>query len=173
MMGGPSKGGMPRQSSAPKQQTYTRNVACTLEELAKGSTKRLRVTHPTETRVFEEIYVIALKPGWKEGTRIKFPPRHGYFPAMVFVVQEKPHAFLKRHGNDLLYECPLTQRQAERGAKIKVPLPTGETIEVKAEGPMADGHVMTVQNKGMPIRGGPKRGNLKIRFKVKESSRHA
>lgn len=179
MMGGPGAGmggGMPRQSPRrpPKQQSYTRNVACSLEDLAQGRTKRLRVTHPTEERIMEEIYVVELKPGWKAGTRIKFPARHdGYFPAMTFVVKEKPHAFLKRQGNDLMYKCEITKRQAERGAKVKIPLPTGEMLEVKAEGPIDDGHVTTVVNKGMPIRGGPKRGDLKIEFKVIESSRHA
>lgn len=176
MMGGPNLGGgMPRQKPRPpKQESYTRNIACTLEELATGSTKRLRVTHPTEERVFEEFYTIELKPGWKAGTKIKFPARHdGYFPAMTFVVNEKPHAYLKRQGNDLLYKCEITKRQAERGVKIKIPLPTGETVEVKEEGPMEDGYVKTVVNKGMPIRGGPRRGNLKIEFKVIESSRHA
>ena len=174
MMGGPD-GGSPRQRPRPKkQQTYTRNVSCSLEELAKGGTKRLKVTHPIGDQLMEEIYVIDLKPGWKEGTRVKFPARHGgFFPAMVFVVKEKPHAFLTRHGNDLYYQCEITERQAERGAKIRIPLPTGETLEVKAEGPMDDGHVMTVPQKGMPIRGGPRRGNMKIEFKIIESSQHA
>lgn len=179
MMGGtPDTTGIPRRQQKPrrppKQQSYTRNVSCTLEELATGSTKRLRVTHPIGDRVMEEMYVIELKPGWKAGTRVKFPARHGgYFPAMVFVVKEKPHSFLTWRDNDLFYQCEITQRQAERGAKIRIPLPTGEMFEVKSEGPMEDGHVMTVPHKGMPIRGGPQRGNLKISFKVIESSRHA
>lgn len=179
MMGGPNLGGsnfqsFPRTSPRPSKQTYTRSVACTLEDLAVGRIKRLKVTHPVGDQVVEEIYVIELKPGWKEGTKIKFPARHGgFFPAMVFVVKEKPHSYLKRRGNDLWYECKVTKRQAERGAKVKIPLPTGELLEVTAEGPMESGHVMTVPNKGMPIRGGPRRGNLKIEFKVIESSRHA
>ena len=180
MMGGPNLGGgmnfqsFPRQTSRPSKQTYTRTVGCTLEDLATGRTKRLKVTHPVGDRVMKEIYVIELKPGWKEGTKIKFPARHGgFFPAMVFVVKEKPHSFLKRRGNDLWYKCEITKRQAERGAKLKIPLPTGELLEVTAEGPMESGHVMTVPNKGMPVRGGPRRGNLKIEFKVIESSRHA
>lgn len=185
MMG--DTGGIPRnknsrqsyfhKSKRRKPQTYTRTVSCTLQELATGSTKRLKVTHPIDGEMLQELYVIKLKPGWKAGTRITFPPRHGgHFPAMVFVVEEKPHAFLKRHGNDLYYNCEITTRQAHRGAKISIPLPTGETLTVKAEGPVENGHVMTVNGKGMPIRGGPRRGDLKITFQVKsatESSRHA
>ena len=157
----------------PKQtKSYTRKLPCTLQELATGATKRLRVGTQ------KELYTIHLKPGWKSGTRIQFPPRNNC-PEMIFVVEEKPHSFLVRKGNDLHFTCSITACQAEkqRAMKIKIPLPTGETVEItttpQGGGPMEDGHVMTVPNKGMPIKGTTKRGNLKIEFKVMEQSSHA
>jgi DnaJ-class molecular chaperone len=166
MMGGNNDQGWNKPPRPKQPKSYTRNLPCTLQELATGATKRLRVGPQ------KELYTIHLKPGWKSGTRIQFPPRTNC-PEMIFLVQEKPHPFLVRKGNDLYHACTITARQAERAIKIKIPLPTGETLEVTTQGPMEDGHVMTVPNKGMPIRGTTKRGNLKIEFKVMEQSSHA
>ena len=176
MMGNGGSPNANREQSSFKrpQKSYTREVHCTLEELATGATKRLRVTHPNENmELMQEVYTIQLQPGWKSGTKVKFKRRNA-FPAMTFVVTEKSHPFLTRRGNDLEYACDITPRQAERGARIKIPLPTGEVEALEVQGPIEDGHVMTVPNKGMPIRGGPQRGNLRIAFTIcSNSSSHA
>lgn len=148
-------------------------MKCSLEDLARGVTKTLKVRLPQQPQ--EELYVIRLKKGWKAGTKIKFSPR-GSFPAMTFVVEDKPHPFLQRHGNDLNYNCEITAKQAKRGATIKIPLPDGEIFSLSTEShiPMETDYIMTVPDKGMPINGGPERGNLLIRFRIKDySSWHA
>jgi DnaJ-class molecular chaperone len=177
MMGGNDsrKAPSPQQSRSKqkqRQKSYTRNVYCSLEELATGATKRLRVVGTTTTEK-EQFYTIQLQPGWKSGTRVTFPPRANNGIQMTFIIQEKPHLFLKRRGNDLYYACTLTSRQAERGAKVKIPLPTGDVLELQTKAQTQNGHVMTVPNKGMPIKGTTQRGNLKIEFKVMEQSSHA
>jgi DnaJ-class molecular chaperone len=159
----------PPPQSRPKQErtkSYTHNLSCSLEELATGATKRLRVGTTGE----KELYTIQLQPGWKSGTRVTFPPRNKNGLKMIFIIQEKPHFFLKRQGNDLYYACKLTSSQANRGAKIRIPLPTGDVFEMQTQPQTHNGHVMTVPNKGMPIKGTTKRGNLKIEFKVMEQS---
>jgi DnaJ-class molecular chaperone len=166
------------QRSRPKQEpqkSYTRNVYCSLEELATGATKRLRVGTAAAVEEEKELYTIQLQPGWKSGTRVTFPPRPKNLNGrkMTFIIRERPHAFLKRRGNDLYYACTLTSRQAERGAKIKIPLPTGDTLELQTQAHTQNGHVMTVPKRGMPIKGTTQRGNLKIEFKVMEPSSHA
>lgn len=99
---------------------------------------------------------------------MKFPPSGG-FPGMIFVIQEKEHRFLLREGNDLIYSCTISQKQAIKGAKLKIPLPDGELLSVTTSPdilPIIDGQNLVVPDKGMPIKGGPGRGNLKIVFAI-------
>merc|ERR1712071_449315 len=109
----------------------------------------------------------------KTGTKVHFKAssqdnhHHGgndIFPPITFVLKEKPHAFLKRNGDDLLWVCKLNPRQAEKGAKIKVPLPDGEIFALtlhdnneQVKFPIPDGYQLTIEGKGMPIKGGPER----------------
>jgi len=168
------------------QKSYTKQVQCTLEELATGTTKKLKVKLTAKQRMAatrsledgspppeEKIFEIVIKPGWKSGTKIKFPAssKDG-FPGMTFIIQEKPHEFLKRNGNDLIYPCTITSKQAVKGCRIKLPLPNGELFVFETsdhEGlslPLEEGEITTIHQKGMPIKGGPQRGNLVIQFHI-------
>lgn len=166
----PPRGNPGRQ---PNAKYYTRKVSCTLEELSNGATKKLKVKHPVATwngeeRLESRVYEVNLRKGWKAGTKIKFPPKNG-FPGIAFVVEEKEHEFLQRQGNDLVYLCEITEHQAVKGAKIKIPLPDGELLTVTAdreEVPIKEGQMMNISGKGMPIKGGPERGDLRIVFKL-------
>mmetsp|Transcript_20023 Transcript_20023/g.29688 ORF Transcript_20023/g.29688 Transcript_20023/m.29688 type:complete len:343 (-) Transcript_20023:71-1099(-) len=180
MMGGNSRSNFgfnpsERKSSTQKPNYYTRNVSCSLEDLALGRTKKLKVKHPVsvspwtgEQQIESRIYDVKLNKGWKAGTKVKFPPSGG-FPGMIFVIQEKEHRFLTREGDDLIYNCTISQMQASKGAKLKIPLPDGELLSVITSPdilPIIDGQNLLVPNKGMPIKGGPGRGNLKIVFTI-------
>ncbi|KAF8313673.1 DnaJ-domain-containing protein [Clavulina sp. PMI_390] len=79
-----------------------------LEELYSGKTKKVKITRKLLNGQQEEKVVeIAAKPGWKEGTRVKFPASgnerdDGMPPSdVVFVVEEKPHPRFKRVGDNL------------------------------------------------------------------------
>jgi DnaJ homolog subfamily B member 4 len=156
-----------------KQKSYQRKIRCTLEDLATGKTKKVKVTFGN----LEKIYSVPIKPGWKAGTKITYggSQRPGGIPTMVFVVEEVPHKYLKRDGNDLIYICWLSEDQRQGGIRIKVPLPTGETWKrtfPREETPssfITDGQRVIVENQGMPIKGGPERGNLIVEFRVRPS----
>lgn len=164
-----------QQQHQPRRQhkEYTRQVHCSLEELCKGCTKKLKVSYPTTTG--EKIYNIHIKPGWKAGTKIKYPASRSIhpdtgaeveFPPISFVVQEKKHPFLRHVGNnDLIWKCKLTSRQAERGAKLKLPLPDGSTLEIESQMGTRSGEQMRVPGRGMPLKGGMK-GDVLIEFMV-------
>lgn len=165
-------GASPRTKSSPKRpsaKSYTRNVYCTLEELAKGATKKLKVKHSPTAK--DDVYTISLKRGWKAGTKIKFPPRASNPHHMTFVVQEKPHPYLERHGNDLLYKCNLTPSQAKKGARLKIPLPDGHVLNLSTEShsPIQHKDKITIPHRGMPIQGGPDCGDLVIQFSISPS----
>ena len=182
----------------PPPKTYTRKVACTLEELATGATKKLKVNFGGKGGgALEKIYDIQLKPGWKAGTKVAFPAViNKNLPKMVFVVEEKPHKYLRRDGNDLYYVCWVSPEEAKVGGiDVSVTLPTGEswskhiprrqnkrhkkqeyddscgTSNVDGDYEnnkpvLASGKKMVIRGKGMPIKGGPDRGDLIVEFRM-------
>ena len=141
-------------------QTYTRKLSCSLEELATGATKRLKVKL---TGGREQIYTVHLKKGWKAGTKIKFPPRKG-FPAMNFVLQEKRHADLQRKGDDLVHTIH-TPHHTTAVYHVRLTLPDGQDFSRKIKVPKGGNQrEVTIPGKGMPIKGGPQHGDLILRF---------
>jgi DnaJ family protein B protein 4 len=140
--------------------------------LATGATKKLKVSYKGE----DKVYTIPIKPGWKDGTNVKFNnEKHGR-PNMVFVIRQAPHKYLRREGNDLLFTCWVSPEQTARGVNIKVPLPTGEVwsqvIPKSSDDSPAitSGKKLVVSGKGMPIKGGPECGDLIIEFRVRRTS---
>jgi DnaJ-class molecular chaperone len=174
MGGGRTKSGFQKRRSSPKpppppKQSYTRKVSCTLEELATGATKKLKVSFQGQ----DKVYTINLKPGWKEGTKVTFDGKPGgLLPTMVFVLQQAPHKFLRRDGNNLHYTCWISEsEQTKGGIFLKVPLPTGEVWFVESGGAgVSNGEKQIILAKGMPIKGGPERGDLIVEFRVRRST---
>lgn len=163
------------------QKPVQRTFSCSLDELSKGCRKRLKVKHNVDDPIrmgsgdFEEkIYTIDVKPGWKSGTKINFKPQ-GSFPPITFVLKEKSHKYLVRKNNDLIWKCNISDSQADKALKLKLPLPDGTTVDVLTEDilPIRDGDTKLIPGKGMPIKGGPYRGDLIIEFQVKKVSRQS
>lgn len=76
-----------------------------------------RVIQPDGTPKKEDKLVnIAIKPGWKSGTRVTFQKEgdqtHGKIPAdIVFIIRDKPHPLYKREGSDIRFTARLTLKQ--------------------------------------------------------------
>lgn len=173
-------GGMPSGRQSPGRQSSTststsasapsettRPLKLSLEELYSGATKHLKVSRrlldgTTEEKVLE----IQVLPGWKSGTKIRFPRAgneqpNGEAQDLVFVVEEKPHEVFTREGDDLICRLriplidALTGADGKRtietldGRKLQIPLPPG-VIKPNQE--------TRIPNEGMPIR---KQGSLK------------
>ena len=79
---------------------------------------------------------------------------------------QKKHPFLKRSGDDLIWKCKLTSRQAERGARLRLPLPDGTTLEIESKKGTRSRQQMKVQGRGMPMKGGGQKGDVLIEFIV-------
>jgi DnaJ family protein B protein 4 len=193
-------GGMPGMSRARRQSTrqspppapppqagpstsqpseITRPFKVSLEDLYNGAVKRLKVGRRLLSGTMEEkVLEIEVLPGWKVGTKIRFPhagnEQQGGAEAqdLVFVVEEKPHAVYTREGNDLVYhmKIPLVtalaggegKRALETldGRKLQVPVPTGV---------VKPGQITDIPGEGMPIRkdGSVKtKGNLRVIWDV-------
>ncbi|KAL6983558.1 hypothetical protein U1Q18_016942 [Sarracenia purpurea var. burkii] len=157
-------------------------LACSLEELYKGSKRKMKISRivPGDSgkpMTVEEILKIDIKPGWKKGTRITFPEKGnqemGMAPGdLVFVIEEKPHAIFKRDGNDLVVNRRLSLLEALTGKNLNLVTLDGRNLSVPVTDIVGPGHQMIIPNEGMPISKEPgKKGNLRIKFDVKFPSR--
>ncbi|GAA6007289.1 hypothetical protein JCM10207_001572 [Rhodosporidiobolus poonsookiae] len=157
-----------------------------LEDLYKGCTKKLRVTKKKlngqeESNTLE----IAVKPGWKAGTKVRFARAGHETPSgsqdMVFVIEEKAHPTFKREGDDLVYtlKVPLVDALSGpagggtptktithldgRSVSVNVPYPRG------GGAPLKPGQVIRVAGEGMPItrkNAGKAKGDLLVKVDV-------
>jgi len=162
-----------------KSKPHIQPFHCTLAELSNinGSTKKLKValpSSPSRTESIEKIYTINVQPGWKDGTKVKFKAsKDGSFPPITFILREKKHKYFDRDGDDLIYRCNVTEKQAERGAKLKIPLPDGEVLEISTKpNEIMEGYEKKLVGKGMPTRrkreNGLYRGDFLIAFRIRE-----
>ncbi len=148
----------------------TQSFYCSLDDLSNmnGTEKKLKVKMNNE----EKIYTIHVQPGWKDGTKIKFKAsKDGLFPPMTFLMKERKHKYIIRKGDDLIYDCTVTEQQVKKGVRIKVPIPNGDRLEIVTEpNEISSGYRKCIPGKGMPIRKPEdphrERGDFIVKFKV-------
>ncbi|KAK4050691.1 Molecular chaperone (DnaJ super) [Microbotryomycetes sp. JL201] len=173
---------------AEKPPEIVKQLPVSLEDLYKGTTKKLRVTKKRRAGGEEaNTLEINVKPGWKAGTKIRFNgaghETAGGAQDMVFVIEEKPHERFKRDGDDLVIEVnvpllealtgPSSSGSASRslttldGRTIKYDLPLPNT---RTGGkPLQPGQIVRIPNEGMPISrktSTKKKGDLLVKVNV-------
>ncbi|KAJ4885954.1 DNAJ heat shock family protein [Raphanus sativus] len=175
---GETSNAVPPRKAAPIE----RQLPCSLEDLYKGITKKMKISRDVldsswrQTTV-EEILTIEIKPGWKKGTKITFPEKgneqRGIIPSdLVFIVDEKPHAVFKRDGNDLVITQKIPLVEALTGYTAQVTTLDGRTLTVPVNNVISPSYEEVVKGEGMPIPKDPsKKGNLRIKFNIKFPSR--
>lgn len=157
-------------------------LPCTLEELYKGSKRKMQISRIVPDNsgkpvTVEEVLAIDIRPGWKKGTKITFPEKGNQEPGLlpgdlIFVIDEKPHSTFKRDGNDLLIHQKVSLLDARTGKTLNVTTLDGRNLTIEVSDIVKPGHEVVIQNEGMPISKEPKkRGNLRIKFDVKFPSR--
>ena len=119
-------------TSSSQDPAIVKELYVTLEEVMTGITKKMKITRNKissdgcSTHKEEKILTIDVKPGWKEGTKIKFEREGDQMPGkipadIVFLIKDKPHPQFKRDGADLIYLTKISLRDALCGARITVP----------------------------------------------------
>lgn len=174
-----SRSGRPASPQTPAGPSeITRPLKVSLEDLYSGGTKRLKVgrkllSGSTEEKVLE----IQVYPGWKSGTKIRFPKAGNEQPTgdaqdLVFVVEEKPHDRFKREGNDLVANMKISLVDALTGSGTKqvLELLDGRKLQVPVpSGIVKPSATTTVPGEGMPIRkegSTKKKGDLIVKWDV-------
>ncbi|PWA65286.1 hypothetical protein CTI12_AA336110 [Artemisia annua] len=165
-----------------KAAAIERNLPCTLEELYKGTTKKMKISRDIadvsgKTMTVEEILNINIKPGWKKGTKITFPEKGNEQPNvtpadLVFVIDEKPHSTFTRDGNDLVVTKRITLAEALTGYTVNLTTLDGRNLTIPINNVIHPEYEEVVPREGMPISKDPtKKGNLRIKFNVKFPTR--
>ncbi|VFR01256.1 unnamed protein product [Cuscuta campestris] len=157
-------------------------VMCSLEDLYKGAKKKMKVSKTIQDvsgmpRIVEEILTIEIKPGWKKGTKITFPEKGNQEPGvipsdLVFVVDEKPHPFFAREGNDLVAKQEISLLEALTGKTLELTTLDGRNLRIPLAEVVRPGQEVVVPNEGMPIsKEVHRRGNLRVKIDVRYPTR--
>ncbi|KAF8397286.1 hypothetical protein HHK36_016199 [Tetracentron sinense] len=155
-----------------------RTLPCSLEDLYKGATKKMKISRDVadatgKPTTVEEILTIDIKPGWKKGTKITFPEKgneqRGVIPAdLVFIIDEKPHGVFKRDGNDLIVTQKISLVEALTGYTVQLTTLDGRNLNITINSVVSPSYEEVVKGEGMPIPKEPsKKGNLRIKFNIK------
>ena len=118
--------------------------------------------------------VVRIPPGAAEGSRLRIagqgePSPNGGPPGdLILIVHVQDHPFFKREGLDLHLDLPLTITEAYRGAKVKVPTPSGDVSLKIPEGAQSGGS-LRLRGKGVTMKG-KEPGDLYVHFLVRSPS---
>lgn len=175
-MGGMDMDGMPGGFSSrreSKAEIQVINLPISLEDLAKGGTKKFKLYRkgPLGSRE-EEIMQIDIKPGWKEGTKINFKNQGDYISpghrkTIQYVIQEKPHPYFKRVGDDLICTLPITFKESLLGFNKTIQAVDGRKIPLSRSSPIQPSSENVYPGLGMPIsKHAGQKGDLKITYKI-------
>lgn len=165
--------------SQPKQ--YVVDLKVTLEDILRGGRKKLKVTRQrfgAHQRIQEEkILEVAIKPGWKDGTKITFSGEGDQeSPSkapgdVVFIVKTQPHPRFVRNGDHLIYATKITLAEALTGKKVPIDLLDGRKILVNCQPVITPNYRKLVANEGIPNSKTGERGDLIIEFDIVFPSR--
>ncbi|XP_021292919.1 dnaJ homolog subfamily B member 1-like [Herrania umbratica] len=157
-------------------------LPCSLEELYKGTTKKMKITREIadgsgKTSQEEDILTIDVIPGWKVDTKITFKEKGNEQPNVipadiVFVIAEKPHSVFIRDGNDLIVTQRISLAEALTGYTVHLTTLDGRNLTIPINDVIHLNHEEVVPGEGMPLSKDPtKRGNLRIKFNIEFPTR--
>ncbi|CAL1394114.1 unnamed protein product [Linum trigynum] len=179
---GEGGGGSMHQSAPRKAGPIENKLPCSLEELYKGTTKKMKISREivdvsSKSMQVEEILTIDIKPGWKKGTKITFPEKGneqpGIIPAdLVFIIDEKPHPVFTRDGNDLVVSQKISLAEALTGYTVHLTTLDGRSLTIPVSNVIHPTYEEVVSREGMPIPKDPSRkGNLRVKFSIRFPTR--
>ena len=92
-------------------------------------------------------------------------PRHGPPGDLVAVLDIAEDPRYERHGDDLVYDLPVSFSQAALGAEVQIPTPYGDA-PLQIQGGTQTGTIYRLRGQGLPRLGERTRGDLHVRVQV-------
>lgn len=161
-MGGAQRTGHPftrTRAARPQKGANVRyQLEISLAEAIKGGTKHIGMANGKTLK-------ITIPKGTKDGDVLRLRGKgeagiQGGPPGDAKIeIKTKNHKYLKRDGNDLRLDLPITLKEALLGAKIKVPTPNGRLSVTVPKG-SSSGKVLRLKGKGV------KNGDLLVRLMI-------
>jgi molecular chaperone DnaJ len=115
---------------------------------------------------------VTIPPGVKEGSKVRVagkgePGLNGGPPGNLYlIIHLKPHPFLRREGDELYMEVPVTVHEAMAGGTITLPTVEGQ-IKVKIPPRSQTGQTLRLKGKGAFNPKKKQRGDLMVKLVVK------
>lgn len=154
-------------------------IQVALEDLYTGCTKKLKVTKKSYANrsgpqtVSEKILSVQIKPGWKSGTKIRFPKEGDELPDgrvqdIEFIIEEKPHPAYKREGDNLKMNLELSLLEALVGYSKSIKTLEGKELVVSNKNVTRPDQEIRFPGRGMPNQRDPsKKGDLIMKAQVR------
>lgn len=115
---------------------------------------------------------VTIPQGVKEGSRVRLAGKggqglNGGRPGDLYlIIHVKEHPLLKREGDDLFMDVPITVGEAMRGGSVEIPTIDGQ-IKVKVPPGSQSGQTLRLKGKGAMNMKSKKRGELMVKLIVK------
>jgi DnaJ homolog subfamily B member 4 len=160
------------RSRSPEKSTVTIKLPVSLEDLATGVTKKMKIKRKRQSGPEEKVLSVTIKPGWKAGTKLTYANEgdlqpDGGLQDVVFLIEEKPHPRFKRDGNNLEFTLQLTLREALAGFSKIVETLDGKKLKIESSRPVKPDQTISYPGHGMPISKNPgSRGDLLVKIRV-------
>jgi molecular chaperone DnaJ len=119
----------------------------------------------------EEMVSVRIPAGVHEGIQLSVNgkgnagPRGGIPGDLIVVIEEAPHEFLMRDGNNLYYEHHASIPDVALGTSVDIPTLEGKA-RIKIEPGTQSGKVLRLKGKGLPDINGYRRGDLLVNIQV-------
>ena len=99
------------------------------------------------------------------GGKGNYPERGGVPGDLLIQIEEEPHEFLKRDGNNVMFEQYISFVDAALGANLEVPTIEGK-VKIKVEPGTQAGKILRLRGKGIKDLNGYGRGDQLIHLNV-------
>jgi DnaJ-class molecular chaperone len=154
----------------PPGRDVTASTTITLEEAAKGTTRRVQLPTGKELEV-------KVPAGLTDGQQIRLKGQGLAMPGgkagdVLITVSIAPHHLFQRDGNDLRIELPITLYEAVLGGKVRVPT-LGGPVELSIPANTNSGRTFRLKGKGFPAKSGAGDLMATVRIMLPENSDQA
>jgi DnaJ-class molecular chaperone len=154
----------------PPGRDVTASTTITLEEAAKGTTRRVQLPTGKELEV-------KVPAGLTDGQTIRLKGQGLAMPGgkagdVLITVSIAKHHLFERDGNDLRIELPITLYEAVLGGKVRVPTLDG-AVELSIPPNTSSGRTFRLKGKGFPAKSGAGDLMATVRIVLPEGSDQA
>lgn len=121
--------------------------------------------------VTEETVSIKIPAGVEDGMQLKVAgkgndaPGNGIAGDLLVAIQEKPHEFLQREGDNLHYDLYISFSEAALGTSKEIETVNGK-VRIKIDQGVQSGKILRLRNKGIPSINGYGTGDLLVHVNV-------